>query len=343
MMRRKNVLLVCSIGVFFLLILFAPNNRVVSKSAEKYGFTRDSLVSTLRQQIIPNYTFGLLPNMISPVQEKSIKAGLLFDAKLNKIIWEKEINTALPIASLSKMMTALLVVEAIAEKKIDWTTEINITKEASLISCTKVFLKCGEKLTVEELLKAAMITSANDACYQLAEFLGGTEDAFVEQMNKKALQLGMQSTYFSNSTGLPASLKNKDNYSSPLDLLILTTELLKHYEVVEISSRKGEHIRSGTQKYEFKNHNKLVIEYSEVDGLKTGYTRKAGFCIAATANKENNRLISIVLGAPSPWIRNNFVAAIFNNYYNNVLCLGKLAQLKQGASNSKLDNSRITN
>ena len=341
MISRGNIFLLLRVLIFSLVILFAPHNRVASKSAEESEFTKNFRTATLHKQSVPNYTFALLPNMISTAQEKSIKAGLLYDAKQNKIIWEKEINTALPIASLSKMMTALLVVEAVAEKRIDWNTEINVTKEASLISCTKVFLRCGEKLTVEELLKAAMITSANDACYLLAEFLGGTESGFVEQMNKKALQMGMQSTHFSNSTGLPATFKNKDNYSSPLDLLILTTELLKHYEVVEISSRKGEHIRSGAQKYEFKNHNKLVIEYSEVDGLKTGYTRKAGFCIAATANKEKNRLISIVLGAPSPLIRNNFVTAIFNNYYGNVLCLGKLASLKQG--NNRFENSKITN
>jgi serine-type D-Ala-D-Ala carboxypeptidase (penicillin-binding protein 5/6) len=267
-------------------------------------------------------TQGIVP------QENLAKAGLLFDVKQKKITWEKEMKNTYPIASLTKMMVALLTVEDIKNGKFTWDKKVKVTREASRMKGSKVFLRYGETFTVRDLMKSAMIASGNDACYLLAQFNGGTEKQFVERMNKKAFQLGMRSTKFSNSTGLPA-VNGKDNYSTPYDLLLLSNELLKHEEILAISSRKEEYIKHGRKQFAYRNHNKLVIEYEdEVDGLKTGFTNRAGFCIVATANRSNRRLIGIVLGVNKSTTRNMLVADMLNNYYTSI-GLGRMGDLSK--------------
>ena len=315
-----------------MLNLFIPNKSVTSGESGRTFLNSDPNKSD--KKIASNYDLEILPGLTK--QDQVVKEGLLYDADQNKIVWEKGMNDPLPIASLTKMMTALLVSESIKAGKIDWNTMIPVTKEATLISSSKIFLRLGESFTVYDLMKSFMISSANDACFLMAQFLGGTEVEFTNRMNERAAQLGMQNTYFTNSTGLPAKYGNKDNYASPVDLLILTKELLKYNEVVAMSCKNGECIREGTEKMELRNHNKLAIEYNEVDGLKTGFTQKAGFCIVATANRGDKRLVAIVLGVKTQATRNKFVANLFNNYYDNVLCLGKLGEtLQQDTVNGK--------
>jgi serine-type D-Ala-D-Ala carboxypeptidase (penicillin-binding protein 5/6) len=264
----------------------------------------------------PSFEVENIPNLAP--QEHLTRAGLLFDVKQKKITWEKDMKTPYPIASLTKMMVALLTVEDIKNGRLTWDTRVKVTREASRIGGSKVFLRYGEVFTVSDLMKSAMIASGNDACYLLAQFNGKTEKAFVERMNRRAEQLGMRNTRFSNSTGLPVP-NNNDNYSSPYDLLLLANEMLKYEEILDICSRKEEYITHGKKQFAYRNHNKLVIEYdNEVDGLKTGFTLKAGFCIVATANKSNRRLISIVLGVNKSAVRNSIVADMLNNYYTAI-------------------------
>jgi D-alanyl-D-alanine carboxypeptidase len=254
------------------------------------------------------------PAVIS-LHDKSIRAGLLYDVSSGAVVWEKNRNHALPIASLTKMMVALITVEDIAAGKVFLDTIVKVTPEAAKMNGSKVYLRTGCCLSVEELLKAALISSGNDAAYLLAQFLGGTESAFVNRMNKRAAQLGMKNTYYSNSTGMPARDSRNDNHSSPSDLLILSLEMLKYEDLLEIASMSKAVITQDNRTINLRNHNGLVATYDDVDGFKTGFTLNAKYCLVATANKSDRRLISIVLGASGRNVRNQFTATAISRYY----------------------------
>lgn len=305
--RIFTITLILGLGILY------PNTSVTSKGySTSLGHPAENII-VLPEPAPASFEVENIPNLAP--QENLTRAGLLFDVKQKKITWEKDMKTPYPIASLTKMMVALLTVEDIKNGKLNWDTKVKVTREASRMKGSKVFLRFGEVFTVRDLMKSAMIASGNDACYLLAQYNGGTERAFVERMNRRASQLGMRSTEYFNSTGLP-NLNKKDNYASPYDLLLLANELLKYNEILDISSRKEEYIQHGRRQFAYHNHNKLVIEYAEeVDGLKTGFTNKAGFCIVATANRSNRRLVGIVLGVNKSTTRNMIVADMLNNYY----------------------------
>lgn len=264
-----------------------------------------------------NFSTDIISDLVKGENTSLFKGGLLYDIDKNRIVWEKKMNTPFAIASLTKMMVTLITIEDIKEGVFSWDRVIKVTKESSAIGGSKVFLRYGESFTIEELMNSSMIASGNDACYLLAQANCGSEASFVERMNERAQQLGMNNTFFSNATGMPA-INNKDNYSSASDLLILAKELLKYEEILSIASRPKNYVRHGTRKYEYRNHNRLVCDFNEVDGLKTGWTNNAGYCIVATANRGNYRLISIVLGAPKALIRNDIAINMFNNYYKHL-------------------------
>jgi D-alanyl-D-alanine carboxypeptidase (penicillin-binding protein 5/6) len=249
------------------------------------------------------------------LHDKSIRAGLLYDVSAGSVVWEKNGNQAFPIASLTKMMVALITIEDIAAGKIFLDTTVKVTPEASKMNGSKVYLRTGCCLTVEELLKAALISSGNDAAYLLAQFLGGTESAFVKRMNKRAAQLGMNATAFSNSTGMPARDSRNDNRSSPSDLLVLSLEMLEYKDLLEIAGMSKAVITQDKRTINLRNHNGLVSVYDDVDGFKTGFTNNAKYCLVATANKGGRRLISIVLGASGRNVRNQFTATAISRYY----------------------------
>jgi D-alanyl-D-alanine carboxypeptidase len=249
------------------------------------------------------------------LHDKSIRAGLLYDVSAGSVVWEKNRNQALPIASLTKMMVALITVEDIFDGKVSLDTTVRVTPEAARMNGSKVYLRTGCCLSVEELLKAALISSGNDAAYLLAQFLGGSESAFVNRMNKRAAQLGMKNTYYSNSTGMPARDSRNDNHSTPSDLLILSLEMLKYKDLLEIASMSKAVITQDQRTINLRNHNGLVATYDDVDGFKTGFTNNAKYCLIATANKGDRRLISIVLGASGRNVRNQFTATAISRYY----------------------------
>jgi D-alanyl-D-alanine carboxypeptidase (penicillin-binding protein 5/6) len=255
---------------------------------------------------------------------RTVKAGLLYDVSSNKVVWEKGLYSSFPIASLTKMMTVLLVREDIRDGKTGWDSTFTVGQYAPYKRYGSAWMQKGQTYTVQDLIKSAMISSSNDACIMLAQHAAGSEQMFISRMNNRALELGMYNTYFSNTNGLPAPKGSIDNFSSPHDLLILARALMNYEDVLDISGRSDEYVFLKKNKVPLRNHNRLAVDYPEVDGLKTGFTRKAGFCIVATANKSTQRLIAITLGSPSPGERNEFVADLFNSYYNDVLCLGKL-------------------
>lgn len=253
-------------------------------------------------------------------KDYAVRGGLVYDVTRNKIVWGKNMDQAVPIASITKMMVALIAVEEITADKICWDEPIEVTREAVLIQGSKVYLKQGETLTMRKLLEAAMIRSGNDACYLIAQYLGDTEAEFVERMNRKAEALGMENTKFSNSTGMPADKGKKDNHSTPMDLLRLAKEVLKYPDLVEITSRKRETIDNGyNPTFTFDNRNKLVSKYEDdIDGLKTGFTNNAKYCIVATSKRCDYRVISIVLGVENSYLRNQIVVGMLNNYYDRI-------------------------
>lgn len=259
--------------------------------------------------------------------ERYMRSGLIYDLNTNTVVWEKQMKTQVPIASLTKMMVALLTIEDIKAGIISWNTPVKVTKEASLITDSRVDLKEGKVLTVEELFEATMIRSANDAAFLLAQWGCGSEQYFVERMNEKAKELGMKNTRYWNSNGLPGRfMGNPDNYSTAEDLLILAREALKYPEYIEIAGREEETIHNGYTQLKYDNRNKLVKYYkNEIDGLKTGYTKNAKTCIVATSKRCDHRVISIVLGVESSTTRNDIAVNLFNNYYTRI-GLGVLGQ-----------------
>jgi D-alanyl-D-alanine carboxypeptidase len=268
-------------------------------------------------------SFGILVN-----NESHIRGGLLFDATTRNIVWQKDLYYAYPIASLTKMMVALLTVEDINNCKVDWDDEITITKQyIKRVKRKKVTYLVNETYTLDALFHLAMIASNNEACVYIARHLNGSVDDFVSRMNTRARELQMNNTYYSNPSGLPAG-KNKsalDNSSSPYDLLLLSLEMLKYPEITKVTSIGYADIANDKTAGIYRNHNHLVIDYEkEVDGLKTGYTKNARFCLAASSYKANHRLISIVLGSYSPYERNEIVADMLSNYYEKI-GVGRLA------------------
>jgi D-alanyl-D-alanine carboxypeptidase len=264
------------------------------------------------------------------VKDKAVRAGLLYDVSAGSIVWEKNKNLAFPIASLTKMMVALIAMEDIFDGRVDLDTTVKVTPEAARMTGSKVYLRTGCCVSVEELLKAALISSGNDAAYLLAQFLGGSESAFVDRMNHRATQLGMNDTFYSNSTGMPAPQSENDNRSSPSDLLILSKEMLKYEQLIEIAGMSNAVITQDQRPIKLRNHNGLVATYADVDGFKTGFTQNAKYCLVATSNKNNRRLISIVLGVSNRNARNQFVASSISRYYE-ALGLGGLERKTDSA------------
>lgn len=267
------------------------------------------------------------------VNDRFVRAGLLYDVSADAVVWEKLKDQAFPIASLTKMMVALIAMEDIFSGQVDMDTLVKVTPQAARIKGSKVNLRTGCRVSVEELLKAALISSGNDASYLLAQFLGGTEYAFVQRMNKRAAQLGMRDTFYSNATGMPAPKRVNDNRSSPSDLLILAREMLNYDQLLDMAGTSNTVITQDKRAIKLRNHNSLVATYSDVDGLKTGFTKNAKYCLVATANKSGRRLIAIALGVSDRKTRNQFVANTISRYYQNLGMGGLEPNTRYAAAN----------
>lgn len=233
------------------------------------------------------------------------KSALLMDYGTGKILYEQNSHEKLAPASVTKVMTMLLAIEALDSGKISYDDKVTISPQASSKNNrgTMLLLEAGEVRTVKELLYGIAVESANDACIAMAEHIAGSEEEFVKLMNKRARELGGTDTNFVNPNGLPAD----GHVTSAHDLALISRELLKHPGIFEFISRYMVTIYVGKNndvKRELVNKNKMVRFYNDVDGIKTGWTEAAGYCISVTAKRGNFRLISVVMGAPKVDVRN---------------------------------------
>ncbi|HHW22908.1 MAG TPA: D-alanyl-D-alanine carboxypeptidase [Clostridiaceae bacterium] len=250
-----------------------------SENAEEAELQEDESEETLAAKVTPQF-------------QVNAKAAILIEAETGKVLFAFNENEPLPIASITKIMTMLLVMEAIDSGKIKPTDTTTVSANATRMGGSQVYLKEGEVFTVEELLKAVAVHSANDASVALAEMISGTEEAFVAAMNEKAAELNMKNTKFLDCTGLT----DEGHYSSAFDVAIMSRELLiKHPKIIHYTTIWHDTFRDG--KFDLDNTNKLVKRYRGTTGLKTGFTSKAGFCLAASAERDGSKFISVVLGS----------------------------------------------
>lgn len=237
------------------------------------------------------------------------KSALLMEPSSGKVIFEKNSHEKLEPASVTKIMTMLLSMEAVDSGKISLSDKVTISENAKKMGGSSMLLDTGEVRTVEDLLKGIGIASGNDAAVAMAEYLAGSEDAFVNLMNKKAEQLGMKDTSFKNCTGLGA----EGHYTSAYDVGIMSRELLKHPAILKYTGTYMETISEGRKSpIELVNHNKLVRFFNGCDGLKTGFTSSAKYCISATSTRDGVRMLAIVMGSPTYKVRNRDASMLMN-------------------------------
>lgn len=265
---------------------------------------------------------------------ENAKSAIMLEASTGKIIFEKNANEKLPMASMTKMMTLLIIMENIENGNIKWSDSVITSEHAASMGGSQIFLEVGEEMTVEELVKGICIASGNDAAVAMAEKIGGTEEEFVKLMNKKAKELQLKNTNFTNACGLDSD----NHYSSARDMAIIGKELVKYDKILEYTGTYEDYLRKNTDKsFWLVNTNKLVRYYKGVDGLKTGYTEKAGFCITTTAKKDNMRLITVVMGEPSTKIRNAETTSMLD-YGFNTYKIDTVASSKKIIASKKVTN-----
>jgi serine-type D-Ala-D-Ala carboxypeptidase (penicillin-binding protein 5/6) len=239
----------------------------------------------------------------------NVKSAILIERDTGKILYEKNSQEELPPASMTKIMTMLLIMEAIDHGKLSWNEKIRTSEYAASMGGSQIFLEPGEEMTTKQMLMGIAIGSGNDAAVAMAERIAGSEDAFVDMMNQKAKQLGLKHTFFKNTTGLPVS----GHFSSAYDMAIMAKELLKYEDITKFTGMYEGYLRENTdKKFWLVNTNKLVRFYPGVDGLKTGFTAEAKYCLTATAQKNGMRVIAVVFGAPTSKERNAQVTKMLN-------------------------------
>ena len=232
-----------------------------------------------------------------PLEKLPCKAAFLMEARTGDVLYEKNSRAPLPPASMVKMMVLLLVMEQVAGGDVTFEGPVRVSARASRMGGSQVYLKHKESFPVRELLKAVAIHSANDASVALAEYTTGSVEAFVDLMNMRAAELGMEETTFQSVHGLPPGRGQDMDQCSSRDLALLARELVRHPEVLEWASTKTAPFRDG--EFTLYNTNPLIGKTPGLDGLKTGYISKSGYCLTASAQRNGRRMISVVMGAPT--------------------------------------------
>ncbi len=224
----------------------------------------------------------------------SAPSAILVEQSSGQVLYELNADEKLPIASVTKSMTMLLIMEALDSGKIKMTDTVSTSEYASSMGGSQVFLEPGEEMSVEDMLKAIVIASGNDAAVAMAEFIAGTESAFVEMMNKRASELGCKNTHFINCNGLD---ETAEHHSTARDVATISCELLKHPKITEYTTIWMDSLRDG--QFGLSNTNKLIRFYNGANGIKTGSTSTAKYCLSASAKRDNMQLVAVVLAAPS--------------------------------------------
>jgi D-alanyl-D-alanine carboxypeptidase (penicillin-binding protein 5/6) len=241
------------------------------------------------------------------------KAYLVMEATTGKVLEEQNMHEKRAPASMTKLMVAYIVLDRIAKGENHLTDMVRTSAVASHMGGSRVYLKEGEEFSLEDMMKALMIASANDAAYAIGEFISGTREDFVDLMNEKAKALGMNDTEFHSPHGLPPDKGQKEDLTSCFDMAILARELLKYPKVIEWSSTKTADFRNGT--FILNNHNKLLSRMPEVDGLKTGYYRETGYNVTVTAKKGDLRFIEVVMGSATWKARDEFAVEKLKRFF----------------------------
>ena len=244
--------------------------------------------------------FGMLAGFL-PVSAQAVdmeipaKSALLMDVATGTVLYEDNAHEALAPASVTKVMTMLLVMEAIDDGRISWEDTVTASETAAAKGGSQIYLKAGETMTVRDMVKSIAVSSANDCACAMAEHIAGSEAAFVEKMNEKAKELGMNDTNFVNCTGLDDGEDAVSHKTSAYDIALMSRELLgKHPAIKEFTTIWMDTVRDGS--FGLSNTNKLVRFYSGATGLKTGFTAAAGYCLSASAQREDMELIAVVMG-----------------------------------------------
>lgn len=272
---------------------------------------KNSILLTLLSLIII-LAFSTQINAVETISsedfEVSAKSAVLMDYNTGTVLYEKNADEPLPPASVTKIMTLLLIMEAIESGKIDSDGMITASEYAASMGGSQVFLKAGEEMHINDFIKSIVIASANDCAVAMAEAVCGSEEAFVAKMNQRAAELGMKNTHFENATGLDDDTAN--HVTTARDIALMSRELMKHKKIFEYTTTWMDSIRNG--EFGLTNTNRLIRFYKGATGLKTGSTGKAGFCISATAERDGLHLIAVIMGAENRDIRNDAAKRILD-------------------------------
>ncbi len=240
----------------------------------------------------------------------SVPSALLMDQATGTVLYEKNPDEKRAPASVTKVMTMLLIAEALEKKQITLETTIDVSAEAAAMGGSQVYLKEGEQMSVHDMLKCIAVVSANDCCVAMAEALAGSTEAFIEQMNKRAAALGMKNTHFNSCTGLDT----EDHYTTARDIAIMSRALMQHKLITDYTTIWMDTVRDGA--FALSNTNKLIRYYNGATGLKTGYTEAAGYCLSAAATRDSLSLIAVVLGGETSDQRFEDAKALLNYGFN---------------------------
>lgn len=257
--------------------------------------------------LITSVLFSIfLPVVSAENLTPEVKSAILMEASTGQVLYEQNPDEHLPIASVTKIMTMLLIMERIESGALSFEDMITVSENANSYGGSTMFLETGEQLSVHDMMKGIAVASANDGCVAMAEHIAGSEANFVEMMNKRAKELGMEDTVFFNTNGLD----EEGQYSSARDVAVMSRELIKHKKIFDYTKIWTDSLRDG--KFELANTNKLIRFYNGATGLKTGSTSKAGCCLSATAEREGMELIAVILGAPNTKSRFASASALLN-------------------------------
>ena len=304
--------------IIYLLSIFALSNFKV------YAVNEENVVKENENVEETKNTLDLAKNATS---------AIMLEASTGEIIFQKNVNEKRPPASMTKMMSMLLIMENIEKGNLTFEEEVTASAYASSMGGSQIFLKAGEKMKVEDLLKGIAIGSGNDATVAMAERIAGTEEAFVKLMNDRAKELGLNNTNFKNSTGLDA----ENHYSTAYDMSVIARELVKHKKILEFTGTYEDYLRKDSASpFWLVNTNRLVRFYQGVDGLKTGYTKEAGYCLTSTAEKDNMRLITVVMNEPSTQIRNGETSSMLD-YGFNMYSVNKILDTNTSLQKGKVE------
>ncbi|MBR5516524.1 MAG: D-alanyl-D-alanine carboxypeptidase [Firmicutes bacterium] len=326
-MRRKNILVTiigCTVIMFGSI---GVSNFLVKQNPIVLETVNDEVETTATQAAF----------------DVDAKGAVLIDADTGKVLFEKDSHKELPLASVTKVMTMLLVMEDVESGKISLKDEVTISERAASMGGSQMYMEVGEKHTVEELLKGVAMASANDGCVALAEYVAGTEEIFVERMNQRAKELGMRDSHFVNTNGLPVA----DHYSSAYDIAVMSKELYQYEETRKWFTTWQDSITVGLpgkeKEFGLTNTNKLIKQYDGCNGIKTGFTSDAGYCLSASATRGETHLIAVALGCETSAKRNQEIAKVldygFATYETTVIA--KKGQVMETISIERGDPQKV--